>query len=316
MVLLFNAILTIELIIALRLKIMKKNSFKKRMKWLSIGSLMCLVAGGFHISYGMMKDSDEEPQTTISVDVPDLIDLPDTEDSSELIPSPKTFTVLLDEIFGEVMSFLSPNDILHLGQTSKRFYELSKKDYVWKQNAEELCNEWEIKKAQKGFFTYQQIVKGKMLWDKFIKLNDLKDVSNDKKLALLAEATECGNESAIDHLLGAYLKGWYGLEADDPEGLELAETYANLGSEIAIMCLLHAHLEGWYGLEVDDSEGLVLAQKYVDLGSEVAIDHLLYAYLDGCYGLQKNDKKALELAQKYVDQGSIEARNFLKENKK
>ena len=71
------------------------------MKWLSIGSLMCLVAGGFHISYGMMKDSDEEPQTTISVDVPDLIDLP-------------------DEIFGEVMSFLSPNDILHFGQTSKR----------------------------------------------------------------------------------------------------------------------------------------------------------------------------------------------------
>ena len=261
------------------------------MKWLSIGSLMCLVAGGFHISYGMMKDSDEEPQTTISVDVPDLIDLP-------------------DEIFGEVMSFLSPNDILHFGQTSKRFYELSKKDYVWKQNAEELCNEWEIKKAQKGFFTYQQIVKGKMLWDKFIKLNDLKDVSNDKKLALLAEATECGRESAIFHHLNAYQFVRYGLKINDKKGLELAQKYADKGSENAIEHLLCAYRYGRYRLTVNDPKGLELAQKYADKGSENAIEHLINAYRDGSYGLHK-DPEGLVLAQKYADLGSEVAISYV-----
>jgi F0F1-type ATP synthase delta subunit len=97
-----------------------------------------------------------------------------------------------------------------LGQTSKRFYELSKKDYVWKEKAKALWSKDEIKKVNKGLSIYPQIVKGKTLWDKFEKITDSTTVTNQKKLNLLTAAADNENEDAIEHLLDAYRKGWYG----------------------------------------------------------------------------------------------------------
>ena len=214
---------------------------KKRLKWLFIGSLMCLVVGSvFHQGYGMMNG-----------------------------------------------------------------YKPS-----WKQKAlEARISEVELKKVKNGFFTYQQIVKGHKDWNKLCSVSCSKDVTDEEKLTLLKDAAENGCVAAIDHLLEAYLNGWY---RHDEQGLEFAQKHADLGSEEAIAQLLYANEYGCCGLQKNDPKGLVLAQKYADKGSENAIWHLLNAYQQGLFGLQENDRKGLVLAQKYADQGSRAALELLR----
>ena len=153
----------------------------------------------------------------------------------------------------------------------------------------------DLKKVEKGFFTLREIISAKTDLIQFIQECDSATVENSRKIALLQLSANFGNETAINHLLEAYRKGWYGLRMDDLKGLELAKKYADQGSESAIGYLLDS-----YAHEENDAEALKLAKKYADQGSEESIGYLLDQH-------ELNDLAGLELAKKYADQGSERA---------
>ncbi len=185
----------------------------KQKKWLLVGCLIYLVITGIHFSYGGSWNQDEE------------------ESESSLMNLP-------DEMWISIICFLSPSEITSVGVVSKHLHALSKNKYLWKQKAIELkLSEVEFRKVKKGFFSYQQIVKGDALWNKFEKIRNSSHHSNSAKLELLIEDAECGNEKAIDYLLNAYEFGWYGLEENNPKGLELAQKHTTFGSENATIYL-------------------------------------------------------------------------------
>ena len=235
---------------------------KKRLKWLLVGSLMCIGVGSvFHHGYGMMNNEE-------------IIEAIEFDNSYE------------------------------------------DKECSWKQKAlKSGASEVELKKVKKKFFTYQQIVKGNECWYKFNEIKDLNDVANEEKLTFLKDAADQGSEEAISHLLCTYLNGYYGLNANDPKGLELAQKYADLDSERAIYHLLEAYRDGLYGLNANDPKGLVLAQKYVKEGSEWAIDHFLDAYERDLYGDQKYDSEIFKLVTTLVIKGNSKALDVFNQHK-
>ncbi len=266
---------------------------KKQSKWLLVGSLMCLVVGsGFHQGYGMTNNNNddvEEEQKTDGIGLP-------------------------DEMILYIMTWLDPIDVAHFGETCQNINQSSQDQSLWKQKALKVgISKFELEKVNKGLFSYKQIVIGYECWNKFNKIKDANNVTNEEKLKLLKYAAENGCEKAILYLLNACRFGNYGIQEKNPEGLVLAQKYADLGSKIAIDHLLWAYRDCLYGMGGNDSKGLVLAQKYADLGNEQAIGYLLGAHLNGYYGLQANDPKGLVFAEKYADQGSEKAIDYLLE---
>ncbi len=204
----------------------------KQSKWLLVGSLICLGLGsGFHMSYGMKRNF---------------------EDNEPLSNKEQKRSLLDDNI--EIIDSL-----------------LSDEEYVRKQNAlESDISKDELETVEQKIFTYKQIVIGYKYWDKFNRLKDSIDVTDKEKLTLLTDAAVNHNEDAVVHLLYAYLFGWYGLQANNPEGLKLAI-------------------------------------KYVEKGSENAIDHFLGAYEHNRYGLQKYDPEVFKLVVKLALDGDSRA---------
>ena len=183
---------------------------KKRLKWLLVGSLMCLGLGSvFHQGYGMKRKLEDNEQ------------LSNKEQKREGI-------CLCDDAIFHIMTFLTPRDILKLGETCKGLQEISNKEYLWKQKAVEAgASQVELDKVKKKFFTYQQIIEGHEYWNKYDEVKDSEDVTNKEKLTLLMQAADLGNEEAISCLFCPYLFG------NDPEGLDQAKKYADKGSERA-----------------------------------------------------------------------------------
>jgi len=269
-----------------------------KIKWLLIGSLMCL-GSVFQASYGMSNDEIED----IEVDNSSQLVLVDKEEKDLFLDN---------DCLSYIMTFLTPRDIVKFGETCNKIKDISNEEYLWKQKALKYNSPVELKKVKKGFFTYKDIVIGHECWDNFNKVEYSKNVTDEKKVELLAKGVGNGNEEAIDHLLTAYLYGLCGPGKNDPEGFELAKEYADLGSEKAIWHLLYAYLFGYYGLKENDPPGLEVAKEYADLGSEEAIKHLLEAYRGGWYGLLRNKPEAFRLAKEYVDKGSEAALEFLR----
>ena len=123
---------------------------KKRLKWLFVGSLMCLVVGSvFHQAYGMKRKLEDNEQ------------LFNKEQKTEEIG-------LSDNAIFHIMTFLTSREILKLGETCKGFQEISNKEGLWKQKTVEAgASEVELKNVKNGFFTYKQLVIGHECWDKF-----------------------------------------------------------------------------------------------------------------------------------------------------
>ncbi len=176
---------------------------KKRLKWLLVGSLMCLVVGSvFHQGYGGGGKLE-------------VIDLP-------------------DETIFQIMTYLDPKDVVHFGATCKGIHPFSQDKILWKQKAFEAgISKIELEKVKKGFFTYKQLVIGYEYWKKFNEIKNSEDIADEKKLTLLKDAAGQGSEAAISNLLEVYEEGLFGLGKNNSEGLMLTKKYADLGSEVA-----------------------------------------------------------------------------------
>ncbi len=267
---------------------------KKRLKWLLLGSLMCVGVGSvFQQGYGMKRKLESNEQQSNKRPKTEGIDLP-------------------NEMILYIMTFLDPIDVAHFGETCQHINQFSQDKILWKQQAiKSGASQVELEKVEKGFFSYKQIIIGYKYWEKFNEVKDSEDVTDKKKLTFSNNAAENGCEKAILYLLNAYFFGDYGLQEHDPQGLVLAQKYADEGSEEAIYHLLNAYWIGLYGLEENNAEGLKLAKEYAENGSQKAIYHLLNAYRDGWYRLNANDPQGLVFAEKYANQGSEQAIQYL-----
>ena len=80
---------------------------------------MCIGVGSvFHQGYGMKRKLEDNEQ------------LSNKEQKTEGIR-------LCDDAIFHIMTFLTPREILKLGETCKGFQEISNKEYLWKQKAVE-----------------------------------------------------------------------------------------------------------------------------------------------------------------------------------
>ena len=272
---------------------------KKRLKWLLVGSLMCIGVGSvFHHGYGMKNDEE----------IVDEIEFDNSYEDKECSWKQKALKSGASEV--------------ELKKVKKKFFtyqQIVKGNECW-YKFNEIKDLNDVANEEKLTFLKDAADKGieRVIWhllDAYRFGRYGLQVNDPDGLKLAIKYADQGSEWAISHLLNACHIGRYRFQVNDPEGLKLAIKYADLGSEEAIDLLLKAHLFGKYGLQENDPEGLVLAQKYADLDSEEAIKHLFNGYRLDLYGLKANNSQGLVLAEKYAKKGSVAAKRFLDENK-
>ena len=84
----------------------------KQKKWLLIGSLMCLVGGGFHISYGMINDEEEKDKPQEFTQGSNALVLINQEEKEFYLP---------EDVLKYIMTFLEPKEIGFLWKDQQMF---------------------------------------------------------------------------------------------------------------------------------------------------------------------------------------------------
>ncbi len=226
---------------------------KKQLKWLLIGSLMCLGLGSsFQASYGMFND-----------EIIEDIEFDNSSQYKECFWQGKAIKVGISDVELKKVEngFYTYEQIVNGYEHWNKFNLI--KDMTNVANEKKLNRL--INAAEDGCEEAIKYLLDAHLYDRFGLPKN-----NPKGLELAKKYADKGSDVAIRYLLSER----YGLEPNNPEGLVLLKKYADKGSEVSIQNLIYAHLCGMYGLQANNQEALILVKEYARKGSEFAKDFL------------------------------------------
>jgi len=176
---------------------------KIKLKWLLLGSLMCIgVGSGFQSSYGMKNDDEEISWEQTAI-----------KDCSK------------DELQKVEKKFFTYKQIVE-GQKYWNYFNKIKesKDIPNKDKLTLVKDAADQGSAVAILYLLEAYRYGSYGLQK----------EDSKGLVLAQKYADQGSKVAIIHLLNAYRCGYYGLQKEDSKGLKLAIKYAKKGSEKAI----------------------------------------------------------------------------------